>query len=33
MIALVSVAFWWGRRYFKKDMAAIDCDPAPAGGG
>jgi ACR3 family arsenite transporter len=26
MIGLVSVAFWLGRRYFKKDMAAIDCE-------
>ncbi len=26
MIALVSVAFWLGRRYFQKDMEVIDCD-------
>ena len=26
MIGLVSVAFWLGRRYFKKDMEAIDCE-------
>jgi arsenite transporter len=26
MIGLVSVAFWWGRKYFKKDMEAIDCE-------
>jgi len=29
MIGLVSVAFWWGRKYFKKDMAAIDCEAQP----
>ncbi len=26
MIGLVSVAFWLGRRYFRKDMEAIDCE-------
>jgi ACR3 family arsenite transporter len=29
MIGLVSVAFWLGRRYFKQDMAAIDCEAQP----
>ncbi|MBK8049707.1 MAG: ACR3 family arsenite efflux transporter [Anaerolineales bacterium] len=29
MIGLVSVAFWLGRRYFKKDMEAIDCEATP----
>ena len=29
MIGLVSVAFWLGRRYFKRDMAAIDCEGEP----
>jgi ACR3 family arsenite efflux pump ArsB len=29
MIGLVSVAFWLGRRYFKKDMEAIDCENLP----
>jgi ACR3 family arsenite transporter len=29
MIGLVSVAFWWGRKYFKKDMEAIDCELQP----
>ena len=29
MIGLVSVALWWGRRYFKKDMEAIDCEAQP----
>ena len=29
MIGLVSVAFWWGRKYFKKDMQAIDCEGQP----
>lgn len=29
MIALVSVAFGLGRRYFKKDMEAIDCEDHP----
>ena len=29
MIGLVSVAFWLGRRYFKKDMEAIDCERNP----
>ena len=28
MIGLVSVAFWWGAQYFKKDMEAIDCEGA-----
>ncbi len=31
MIGLVSVAFWLGRRYFSKDMMAIDCEGQPAG--
>jgi ACR3 family arsenite transporter len=26
MIGLVSVAFWLGRRYFRKDMEALDCE-------
>ncbi len=26
MIGLVSVAFWLGRRYYRKDMEAIDCE-------
>ena len=29
MIGLVSVAFWLGRRYFQKDMTAIDCEGQP----
>lgn len=29
MIGLVSVAFWWGRKYFNKDMEAIDCEAQP----
>ena len=29
MIGLVSVAFWLGRRYFKQDMEAIDCEAQP----
>ena len=29
MIGLVSVAFWLGRRYFKKEMQAIDCEGQP----
>ena len=29
MIGLVSVAFWLGRRYFKQDMTAIDCENQP----
>jgi hypothetical protein len=29
MIGLVSVALWWGRKYFKQDMAAIDCEAQP----
>ena len=31
MIGLVSVAFWWGRKYFKKDMEAIDCEGQAVG--
>ena len=29
MIGLVGVAFWLGRRYFKRDMEAIDCEGQP----